>query len=61
MNREKIINTLELIAQDMKDDAANFDGKPFNGRTVGEYFGCQGAAIAALASIIKAIIEQEMK
>ena len=57
MNENKIIETLEMIAQDMVDDAKNFDGKPFTGRTVAEYFGNQGAAIAALASIVKSLVE----
>ena len=59
MDKIKLINTLDMIAQDMKDDAAKFDGKPFTGKTVAEYFGNQGAAISALARIIKTILEQE--
>jgi len=47
------IKVLEMIAKDMKNDAKNFDGRPFNGKTVAEYFGNQGAAIAALADMIK--------
>ena len=46
------------IASDMEADATNFDGKPFNGRTVAEYFGNQGAAIAALAGIISTLIDR---
>jgi hypothetical protein len=57
MNEKKIVETLEMIAQDMADDAKNFDGKPFTGRTVAEYFGNHGAAIAALANIIKSLVE----
>jgi hypothetical protein len=57
MNEKKIIETLEMIVQDMADDAKNFDGKPFTGRTVAEYFGNQGAAIAALANIVKSLVE----
>ena len=57
MNQTEIVKVLEMIAQDMRDDAKNFDGKPFSGRTVAEYFGNQGAAIAALAKIIKSLIE----
>ncbi|MBU2249821.1 MAG: hypothetical protein KKD77_23945 [Gammaproteobacteria bacterium] len=53
----KKIKVLEMIAEDMKSDAKNYDGKPFTGKTVGEYFGKQGAAIAALANILKSIIE----
>jgi hypothetical protein len=59
MDKVKLINTLNMIAQHMEDDATNFDGKPFTGRTVAEYFGNQGAAISALAKIIKTILEQE--
>ncbi len=59
---ESKIKVLEAIAEDMKNDAKNFDGKPFNGRTVGEYFGYQGAAIAALAGILKSfLLEEEHK
>jgi len=54
--KQKRIKVLEMIAQDMKNDAKKFDGKPFDGRTVAEYFGNQGAAIAALANIIKSIL-----
>lgn len=50
-------DVLETIAKDMENDAKNFNGRPFTGRTVAEYFGNQGAAIAALAKIIKTIIE----
>lgn len=48
-----------MIAQDMANDAKNFDGQPFTGRTVAEYFGNQGAAIAALANIVKDLVNEE--
>jgi hypothetical protein len=54
-----VTEVLDMIATDMKNDAKNFDGKPFNGRTVAEYLGHQGAAIATLAKIIKAHLESE--
>lgn len=57
MNDKKIIEVLEMIAKDQADDAKNFEGAPFTGRVVAEYFGNQGAAIAALANIIKSLIE----
>ena len=57
MNEKKIIETLEMIAQDMKNDAKNFDGKPFTGRTVAEYLGNVGAAVATLANIVKLLVE----
>ena len=47
------------IAADMERDASEFDGKPFNGRTVAEYLGNQGAAIAALALIVDGLLERE--
>ncbi len=47
---------LETIASDMKDDAIFLDGKPFNGRVVAQAFGKQGAAIAALANIVRSIL-----
>lgn len=46
-----------MIAEDMKNDAKNLDSKPFNGRTVAEYFDNQGAAIASLAKILKEVIK----
>ena len=58
MSKEKIIKILETIAQDMEDDAKNFDGRPFTGRTVAEYCGNQGAAIAVLANIVKSILNK---
>lgn len=51
------IETLKEIAADMKRDAEEFDGKPFNGKTVGTYFGYHGAAIAALADILRSTLE----
>lgn len=50
------IEILEEIIKDARDDASDFDGKPFTGKTVGTYFGYHGASIAALADIIKSII-----
>lgn len=47
-----------MIVDDMKNDVDNFEGKPFNGKTVGKYFGYQAAAISALATIIKEVLEE---
>jgi len=57
-NRSK---SLKMIAADMENDARNFDGCPFNGKTVAQYFGNQGAAIAALAIIVESILDQIKK
>jgi hypothetical protein len=56
MEKKKRIQVLETIANDMKKDAKYFDGKPFSGKNVAEYFGKQGAAIATLADIVKSIL-----
>ena len=56
---EKKLKLLNMIADDMKSDAENFDGKPFTGKTVGEYFGNQGAAIAALANTMQSILKDK--
>jgi len=58
MEKLKLIKTLEMITEDMKNDADYFDGRSFNGRNVAEYFGNQGAAITALANIVKSILER---
>jgi len=57
--KQKTIKILEMIAADMKNDAEKFDGQAFTGRTVAEYNGNQGAAIAALANIIKSMLEDK--
>ena len=59
--KHNITRTLEVLAtiqKDMENDAKEFDGKLFNGKTVAEYFGNQGAAIAALARIVASIIKE---
>ena len=61
MNKEKIIIVLEMIVLDQMNDAKKFESAPFTGKTVAEYFGYQGAAIAALAHIVKELVEQEEK
>lgn len=58
MDDNKKIKVLEMIADDMKNDAVKFDGQPFNGKTVATYFGNQGAAIAALANIIRSDLKR---
>jgi len=56
-DKDKLVKLLDLISEDMRDDAEYYDGKPFNGKNVAEYNGKQGAAIQALANILKLIIE----
>jgi len=55
---DKRIIILTMIANDMKNDAKNFDGRDFNGKNVAEYNANQGAAIATLANIVKSILKE---
>ena len=57
---DKRIEICETIAKDMKQDAADFDGKPFTGKTMAEYMGHHGAAISALAGLVKSILEEKL-
>jgi len=54
--KEKIINLCKEIASDAEQDITEFEGKPFNGKTVSVLFGNQAAAISALANLIEAIV-----
>ena len=58
VDKDKMIKVLKSIEEDMKNDAKEFDGKPFSGRIVAMYFGYQGAAIATLAENIRLILEE---
>lgn len=58
MEKEKLIKICQQVSEDMKKDAEDFDGKPFDGKTVATYFGYQGAAIAALANILEEILKE---
>lgn len=51
MNTYQMIDICEQIGKDVENDAKEFDGKPFNGKTVAEYFGNHGAAIKVLSDI----------
>jgi hypothetical protein len=57
MEEDKRVKVLKMISEDMKNDARDFDGQPFDGITVAKYFGNQGAAIAALADIMRSTLE----
>jgi hypothetical protein len=47
---------LREIALDVERDVHRFEGQPFTGKTVGEYMGCQAAAIKALAEIVATLL-----
>ena len=43
------------VEDDTEKDAKEFDGKPFTGKTMAEYMGNHGAAIAAVAKAVRLI------
>ena len=45
-----------MISEDAENDAKNFDGQQFTGKTVGTYFGNHGASIASLAEILQEVL-----
>lgn len=47
------IETLDMIIADCYTDIIEFEGKPLNGRTIGELHGILEAKIQALAKILK--------
>lgn len=63
MNNEQknnLIKICEQVAFDTENDAKEFDGKPFDGKVVAQYFGYHGAAIKALSDVVKAFIEDSV-
>lgn len=59
MDKKRLIEICEQVALDVENDAKEFDGKPFDGKTVATYFGNHGAAIKALSDIIKELLKNE--
>ena len=57
MTKERISEVMQMVADDMEADVKAFEGKPFNGRTVAEFFGNQAAAIRAVALAVKQLSE----
>lgn len=53
------LRALRLIAADMESDAAALEGAPFDGPTVAPVLGQLMAAIAALAKVMAAHIEEQ--
>lgn len=57
--KEKIIDVMKMVAEDVENDVKDFDGKPFTGKTMGEYMGNYGAGIVAIADAVRDILEDE--
>lgn len=52
--KERRIEVLRMIVEDVANDVMELDGAPFDGKVVAEMFGKQAAAIQALANILLA-------
>ena len=59
--KSRIIKVMEMVMEDVKNDATEFDGKLFTGKTVAEYMGNHGAAIRAVAEAVKEILEAQKR
>lgn len=53
----KEIEVLDMIITDMENDVKQFEGKEFNGKTLGELHGNLCATLQAVAKILKKHIE----
>lgn len=49
----QIIKILDMVLDDVEGDVNYYEGKPFTGRNVSEYFGKQAAAISAIGAALK--------
>jgi len=61
MTRERLdrmLYVLDEMQKDVEQDVRAFEGRPFNGRTVSEYFGNQAACIATLAKMMRTVLEE---
>ena len=56
MDKARKIEVLKMIVEDAENDAIYYEGRPFNGKEVAEYFGKMGAMIATLSKIIAHIV-----
>lgn len=59
MDKNRLIRICEAVAEEVEKDAKEFDGKPLDGKTVASYFAYHGAAIAALADVLKELISED--
>jgi hypothetical protein len=56
METNKLRKICEQVMFDVKNDAKEFDGRSFDGKTVATYFGYHGAAIGALAEVVASLV-----
>ena len=50
---KRIFEVLDMIIEDCEKDVKDFEGREFNGKTLGELHGILEAKIQALAKIVK--------
>lgn len=55
--KERSIVVCHTINEDLENDLRESEGKPFTGKTVGEMFGFQAAAIKALSDILIEVLK----
>ncbi len=55
---DRLITICESVSADVENDAREFDGRAFDGKTVATYVGYHGAAIKALSDVMKAMLLQ---
>lgn len=58
MNKKRVIEVMDLVAQDAENDVHEMEGKPFTGRAVSVQFGNVGAMLKTLANAVKALVEE---
>jgi len=56
MNKDRILKVLNLLIDDCEKDVDDFDGREFDGKTLGELHGVIEAKIQAHAKIIKEML-----
>jgi len=56
MNKDRMLEVLNMLIYDCEKDVDDFDGREFNGKTLGELHGIIEAKIQALAKIIKEML-----
>ena len=56
METNKLRKICEHVMFYVKNDAKEFDGRSFDGKTVAAYFGYHGASIGALAEVVASLV-----
>lgn len=56
--KKEAIRILDMVAEDMENDVRYYEGKPFTGRNVSEFFGKIAAAVKAVATVMREMIDE---